>query len=117
MEKPHSSFKTPSLIKSYWSSRIVLRPFRLSKRVWPNLSGESQCRSTNSINICARSMTFRVKLTPRAQKDAEELYRWVIHRAPHQGSLWYNGLMEAIGTLEHSPQRCLVAPEGRELHR
>ena len=41
----------------------------------------------------------RVKLTPRAEKDVEELYRWVILRAPHQGAVWYNGLIDAIGSL------------------
>ena len=62
-------------------------------------------------------MAYRVKLTSRAQKDSEELYRWVIHRAPHQGPLWYNGLIEAIGSLAQNPQRCPMAPEGRELRQ
>ncbi|MCG3205238.1 MAG: hypothetical protein KCHDKBKB_01957 [Elusimicrobia bacterium] len=62
-------------------------------------------------------MTYRVKLTPRAQKDTEELYRWVIHRAPHQGALWYNGLIEAIESLAHHPQRCPIALEGKELRQ
>ena len=62
-------------------------------------------------------MAYRVKLTPRAKKDAEELYRWVVHRAPHQGPLWYNGLIDAIQTLSHHPQRCSLAPEARELRQ
>jgi hypothetical protein len=41
-------------------------------------------------------MAYRVKLTPRAQKDVEELHRWAIVRAPHQGAAWYNGLIDAI---------------------
>ena len=60
-------------------------------------------------------MAFRVKLTPRAQKDVEEIYRWVILRAPHQGAAWYNGLMDAIRSLADHPQRCLISPEGVEL--
>lgn len=62
-------------------------------------------------------MTYRVKLTPRAQKDSEELYRWVTHRAPHRGALWYNRLIEAIESLADHPQRCPIAPEGQELHQ
>ena len=62
-------------------------------------------------------MVYRVKLTPRAQKDVEELFEWVIHRAPHQGSLWYQGLIEAIKSLENHPERCAIAPEGRELRQ
>jgi plasmid stabilization system protein ParE len=60
-------------------------------------------------------MAYRVRLLPRAQKDVEELYRWVHHRAPHQGNLWYNGLMGAMQSLVSHPQRCSMAPEGLEL--
>jgi|CXWL01.1.fsa_nt_gi plasmid stabilization system protein ParE len=60
-------------------------------------------------------MAYRVKLTPRAQKDIEELYRWVIRRAPLQGAVWYNGLIDAIGSLADHPQRCPISPEGVEL--
>lgn len=60
-------------------------------------------------------MTYRIRLTPRAEKDAEDLFRWVIHRAPHQGALWYRGLIKAIESLAQHPQRCPIAPEGREL--
>ena len=44
-------------------------------------------------------MAYRVNLTPRAQKDVENLYRWVILRAPHQGAVWYTGLMDSIKSL------------------
>ncbi|MDE2143005.1 MAG: type II toxin-antitoxin system RelE/ParE family toxin [Elusimicrobia bacterium] len=60
-------------------------------------------------------MAYRVKLTPRAQKDVEELYRWIILRAPLQGAAWYNGLMDAIASLADHPQRCPLSPEGGEL--
>ncbi len=60
-------------------------------------------------------MAYRVKLTPRAQKDVEELYRWIILRAPHQGAVWYNGLIDAVGSLAEHPHRCSISPEGLEL--
>ena len=60
-------------------------------------------------------MAYRVKLTPRAQKDVEELYRWVIGRAPHQGAAWYNGLLDAIRSLAGHPRRCPLSLEGVEL--
>lgn len=60
-------------------------------------------------------MGYRVRLTPRAQRDVEELYRWVILRAPHQGAVWYNGLMHAIRSLTDHPQRCPISPEGLDL--
>ena len=62
-------------------------------------------------------MAYRVKLTPRAQRDIEELYRWVILRAPHQGAVWYNGLMDAIRSLADHPQRGSISPEGLELRK
>jgi len=60
-------------------------------------------------------MAYCVKLLPRAQKDIEELYRWVLRRAPHQGALWYEGLIEAMKSLARHPQRCPAAPEAFEL--
>jgi plasmid stabilization system protein ParE len=60
-------------------------------------------------------MAYRVKLLPRAQEDIEALYRWVLRRAPHQGALWYSGLIDALKSLASHPQRCPVAPEGMEL--
>ena len=60
-------------------------------------------------------MAYRVKITPRAQRDIEELYQWVIRRAPHQGILWYEGLIQSIKSLAHHPKRCPLAPEGLEL--
>ena len=60
-------------------------------------------------------MAYRVKLTPRAQKDVEELYRWVILRAPHQEAVWYNRLIDAIRSLADHPQRCSISLEGLEL--
>ncbi len=60
-------------------------------------------------------MAYLVRLTHRAQKDSENLVRWVLHRAPHQGALWYNGLIEKIESLRHHPERCPVAPEAKEL--
>src|SRR5258708_32058418 len=60
-------------------------------------------------------MAYRVKLLPRAQKDIEELYRWVNRRAPHQGPLWYNGLMDALESLASHPPRCHAAPEALDL--
>lgn len=60
-------------------------------------------------------MAYRVKVTPRAQEDIEELYRWVVLRAPHQGAVWYGGLIHAIGSLADHPQRCPVSPEGLEI--
>jgi len=56
-------------------------------------------------------MTYRVRLTSQAEADVERIYRWIISEAPLQGVGWFNGLVEAIGTLCHNPERCALAPE------
>lgn len=54
-------------------------------------------------------MAFRVRITPKAQRDAEEIYRRVIAEAPRQGALWFNGLMDNIHSLANHPRRCPLA--------
>lgn len=56
-------------------------------------------------------MAYRVELAKAAESDLEELYRWLIERAPSQGATWFNGLERAILSLNEHPQRCPIAPE------
>jgi plasmid stabilization system protein ParE len=37
-------------------------------------------------------MAYRVEIARRAESDLEELYLWVVERAPQQGARWFNGL-------------------------
>jgi hypothetical protein len=59
-------------------------------------------------------MAFRVEIAKGAEAQLEELYLWVIARAPHQGAAWFNGLERAILTLEERPERCPVAVESMD---
>jgi plasmid stabilization system protein ParE len=56
-------------------------------------------------------MAFRVEIARRAESDPEELYWWVVERAPQQGAKWFNGLERAVLSLDQHPKRCPVAPE------
>jgi plasmid stabilization system protein ParE len=56
-------------------------------------------------------MAYRVEVARRAQADLEELYLWVVERAPQQGARWFNGLERAIVSLDQHPKRYPVAPE------
>ena len=56
-------------------------------------------------------MAYRVELAKSAETQLEELYLWVIERAPSQGAAWYNGLEQAIFSLGQHPERCSIAPE------
>jgi len=56
-------------------------------------------------------MAYRVELTKNAEAELEELYLWVVERAPSQGAAWFNGLEQAILSLDRLPKRCRIAPE------
>lgn len=56
-------------------------------------------------------MAYRVRLLPKAEGDLEELYLWVVERAPLRGPLWFNRLEEAILSLRENPKRCPTVPQ------
>ena len=56
-------------------------------------------------------MAYRVEIARRAERDLEDLYLWVIERAPQQGARWFNGFERAIFSLDQHPKRCPVAAE------
>ena|SRR5206468_5350256 len=56
-------------------------------------------------------MAYRVELAKTAEAELEELYRWLVERAPSQGGVWFNGLEQAILSLERLPKRCRIASE------
>ena len=56
-------------------------------------------------------MGYRVEIARRAEADLENLYLWVVDRAPQQGVRWVNGLERAVLSLDRDPKRCPVAPE------
>ncbi len=62
-------------------------------------------------------MAFRVELTKSAEADLEELYRWVAGRAPHHGAAWFNGLEQAMLSLDQQPARCPIAAESADPKR
>jgi toxin ParE1/3/4 len=56
-------------------------------------------------------MRFRVEIARAAEADLEQLFLWVVERAPHQGAAWFNGLERAILALDQHPERCPIAAE------
>ena len=56
-------------------------------------------------------MAYRVEIARRAEADLEQLYLWVVGRAPQQGARWFNGLERAVLSLDRLPKRCPVAAE------
>jgi len=59
-------------------------------------------------------MPYRVEIARNAEAELEELYLWVVARAPHQGAKWFNGLERAVLSLDLLPKRCPVAQESMD---
>lgn len=56
-------------------------------------------------------MAYRVDIAKCAEAQLEELYLWVLERAPRQGTAWFNRLEQSILSLDLNPERCQMAPE------
>jgi hypothetical protein len=41
-------------------------------------------------------MAYRVDIARSAEAELEDLYLWVVERAPQQGATWFNGLRLTI---------------------
>jgi plasmid stabilization system protein ParE len=62
-------------------------------------------------------MAYRVEIAKSAEAQLEELYLWVVQRAPSQGAAWFNRLEQAMLSLDANPKRCPIAPESFEPDR
>jgi plasmid stabilization system protein ParE len=62
----------------------------------------------------ARSAAFHVELTDRASLDLESIYNDINAESSDAAAAWFNGLEEAVFSLEWSPER---GPETREYSR
>jgi plasmid stabilization system protein ParE len=60
-------------------------------------------------------MIYPVEVTSFAIADAEQAYLWFRERSPEFAAVWYNGLFDAIQSLEKMPYRCSLAPESEDL--
>jgi plasmid stabilization system protein ParE len=56
-------------------------------------------------------MAFQVEITPIAEAQIEQAYRWYRERNPEFADRWFRGLMKAIATLQEKPHRCTLAVE------
>ncbi|BDI16790.1 hypothetical protein ANSO36C_25920 [Nostoc cf. commune SO-36] len=56
-------------------------------------------------------MAFQVEITPIAEAQIEQAYRWYREQNPEFADRWFRGLMNAIATLQEKPQRCTLAVE------
>jgi len=62
-------------------------------------------------------MAYAVELTRRAERDLDDLYEFLSAEHSAVARRWFNGLENAIFTLERFPRRCPRAPEARSARR
>jgi len=61
-------------------------------------------------------MAYRVDISPSALQDAEDAYFWILSQTSTAiAGQWYEGLLEAVFSLENFPLRCPLAPESDDL--
>ena len=56
-------------------------------------------------------MSYTVIVLPDAEHEMEVAYDWLASQTPQHAPLWYNGMIDAILSLEELPTRCPLAPE------
>lgn len=56
-------------------------------------------------------MVYKVLLTPRAARDADEAAAYIKGFAPEAAARWFAGLKAAVLSLSEFPERCALAPE------
>lgn len=56
-------------------------------------------------------MSFRVRILPRAERDAQQIFHWIEERSPEGASRWWDAFETAVETLAASPSGYGLAPE------
>jgi plasmid stabilization system protein ParE len=56
-------------------------------------------------------MAFQVEITPIAEAQIEQAYRWYRERNSEFADHWFRGLMNTVASLQEKPQRCALAVE------
>jgi plasmid stabilization system protein ParE len=62
----------------------------------------------------ASAITYRVKLSIRAEQDLNSIYERISADDSAVAALWYFGLEKAINTLRNLPRRCPIIPESKD---
>ena len=58
-------------------------------------------------------MKYRVLIEPPARDNIDAAFLWIAERNPSAAVKWFNGLEQAIQTLEDFPQRFPLAEESK----
>ena len=58
---------------------------------------------------------YRVAISSRAERDADDIYAWIASRSPDGASKWYSAFRNILRSLEEDPVRHARAPEASNL--
>jgi plasmid stabilization system protein ParE len=58
---------------------------------------------------------YRVAVSSRAERDADNIYAWIAGRSPEGASKWYSAFRKMLRSLEQDPERHARAPEAATL--
>jgi plasmid stabilization system protein ParE len=64
-----------------------------------------------------KGVAYQVVLADAAKADTNQIYDWVVKRAPIRGPEWFEELVECLYSLEELPYRCALAREANEARR
>jgi hypothetical protein len=78
------------------------KPSKGFSRDWRTSKPARPSRRGRFFRGSAASIGYRVEIARNAEADLEELYLWVVARAPQQGAKWFN-------RLEHMRLRLMIA--------
>ena len=56
-------------------------------------------------------MTFNIEFTDVAEMEVQEIFLWLLGRAPELAGQWQAGLERVVDSLRELPLRCPEAPE------
>ena len=60
-------------------------------------------------------MKYNVEFTYQAETEADCAYEWIVKSSPLNAYNWFEGLLDAIDSLDSLPERCPVAPESEDV--
>jgi plasmid stabilization system protein ParE len=58
---------------------------------------------------------YRLVVTSRAERDADDIYAWIARHSPDGATKWYAAFLKMLGNLQKDPVRHARAPEAANL--
>src|ERR1700722_19522111 len=117
MERQRLWFRTRSRTSGYWILPHTPTFSRPSDKVLMTQLTAGSALLVKYSKRCDESMGYAVKISRRAERDLDELFRYLDAANSRLARRWFNRLEKAIYSLDRFPRRCPRAPEARRLGR